>query len=286
MKQILVPTDFSAPAGHAADAAVQLALKHGAGVHLIHSVDVPDTWQDARFSNAVLATRPPKQQYDLYPEVRQRVGEARQRLEELTLRMSRKKVKATYNVAANVAWKDIVQVAKDMKADLIIMGTHGAGALKEATMGSNAQRVVRMAEVPVLTLHHALPGRIAHVALFLDPMEPAIEKVVSRMVAPLAGQRVRFHLVRVNTPGDFLDTDSALEALHRIAKRLESSCMVHTCDHFTVAEGAVAFARREGADLIALPTHGRQGLRSLLTASVAETIVNHSAVPVLTLRTP
>ena len=152
-------------------------------------------------------------------------------------------------------------------------------------MGSNAQRVVRMAEVPVLTLHHALPGRIANVALFLDPMEPAIEKVVSRMVAPLAGQRVRFHLVRVNTPGDFLDTDSALEALHRIAKLLESSCMVHTCDHFTVAEGAVAFARREGADLIALPTHGRQGLRSLLTASVAETIVNHSAVPVLTLRT-
>ena len=43
MKQILVPTDFSAPAGHAADAAVQLALKHGAGVHLIHSVDVADT---------------------------------------------------------------------------------------------------------------------------------------------------------------------------------------------------------------------------------------------------
>ena len=176
MKQILVPTDFSAPAGHAADAAVQFALKHGASVHLIHSVDVPDTWQDARFSNAVLATRPPKQQYDLYPEVRQRVGEAHQRLEELTLRMSRKKVKATYNVAANVAWKDIVQVAKDMKADLIIMGTHGAGALKEATMGSNAQRVVRMAEVPVLTLHHALPGRIANVALFLDPMEPRSKK--------------------------------------------------------------------------------------------------------------
>ena len=285
MKQILVPTDFSEPAGHAADAAVQLALKHGASVHLIHSVDVPDTWQDARFSNAVLATRPTKLQQDLYPEVRQRVGAARQRLEDLTMRMTKKKVKATYHVAANAAWRDIVQVAKDMKVDLVIMGTHGAGALKEATMGSNAQRVVRMAEVPVLTLHRSLPRRIANVALFLDPMEAGVEKVVGRMVAPLAGQPVRYNLVRVNTPGDFLDTESALEALHRIAKRVEPSCLVHTCDHYTVAEGAVAFAHREGADMIALPTHGRQGLRSFLTASVAETIVNHSTLPVLTLRT-
>lgn len=286
MKQILVPTDFSIPAGHATDAAVQFALLHGATVHLIHSVDVPDTWQDARFSNAVLATRSPKQQQDLYPEVRRRVGEARQRLEELTMRLSRKKVRATYDVAANAAWQDIAQVAKRMKADLIIMGTHGAGALKEALMGSNTQRVVRSAQVPVLTLQQALPKRIANVALFLDPFEPDVDKVVNRLVAPLAGQRVRFHLVRVNTPAGFLDTDASLEALHRIAKRLEPSCMVHNCDHYSVAEGAVAFARREGVDLIAVPTHGRQGLRSMLTASVAETIVNHSPVPVLTLRIP
>ncbi|MFN9327373.1 MAG: universal stress protein, partial [Flavobacteriales bacterium] len=50
MKLILVPTDFSAPADHAVEAAAQLAQKQGATVHLIHSVDVPDTWQDARFS--------------------------------------------------------------------------------------------------------------------------------------------------------------------------------------------------------------------------------------------
>jgi nucleotide-binding universal stress UspA family protein len=284
MKLILVPTDLSAPAGHAVEAAVQLAQKHGATIHLIHSIDVPDTWQDARFSNAVLANKPLKQQQDLYPEVRARVGEARQALESLTTRLGRKKVKATYHVAANAAWKDITTVARDQKADLIIMGTHGAGAMKEALIGSNTQRVVRLAEVPVLTLREAFPKRIANVAIMLDPLEPGLDKTLAGLMRPLEGQRARLHLVRVNTPSAFQDTDTSLEQLHKMVRKLDASCLVHVCDHYTVAEGAVAFARREGMDLIALPTHGRQGLRGMLNTSVAETIVNHSPVPVLTLK--
>jgi nucleotide-binding universal stress UspA family protein len=284
MKLILVPTDFSAPADHAVEAAAMLAQKQGATVHLIHSVDVPDTWQDARFSNAVLATKPLKQQQDLYPEIRARVGEAKQMLETRSLRLARKKVKVTYHVAANVAWQDITTIARDLKADLVIMGTHGAGAMKEALMGSNTQRVVRLADVPVLTLREALPKRIANVALLLDPMDPGLEKNIHGLLRPLEGQRTRLHLVRVNTPNGFQDTDTSLEQLHKLARKLEPTCLVHVCDHYTVAEGAIAFARREGMDLIALPTHGRQGLRAMLNASVAETIVNHSPVPVLTLK--
>jgi len=284
MKLILVPTDFSAPADHAVEAAAQLAQKQCATVHLIHSVDVPDTWQDARFSNAVLATKPLKQQQDLYPEIRARVGEARQMLENRSQRLARKKVKVTYHVAANVAWQDITTIARDLKADLIIMGTHGAGAMKEALMGSNTQRVVRLADVPVLTLRDALPKRIANVALLLDPLEPGLEKTIHGLLRPLEGQRTRLHLVRVNTPNGFQDTDTSLEQLHKLVRKLEPTCLVHVCDHYSVAEGAVAFARREGMDLIALPTHGRQGLRAMLNASVAETIVNHSPVPVLTMK--
>lgn len=284
MKLILVPTDFSAPADHAVETAAQLAQKQGATVHLIHSVDVPDTWQDARFSNAVLATKPLKQQQDLYPEIRARVGEARQMLENRSQWLARKKVKVTYHVAANVAWQDITTIARDLKADLIIMGTHGAGAMKEALMGSNTQRVVRLADVPVLTLRDALPKRIANVALLLDPLEPGLEKTIHGLLRPLEGQRTRLHLVRVNTPNGFQDTDTSLEQLHKLVRKLEPTCLVHVCDHYSVAEGAVAFARREGMDLIALPTHGRQGLRAMLNASVAETIVNHSPVPVLTMK--
>jgi len=264
--------------------AARLALKHGASIHLLHSADVPATWQDTRFTSAVLATKPLKQQQALYPEARERVGKARQSLEDMVRALSKKKVDARYEIAANAAWEDVIEQAKRWKVDLIVMGTRGAGALKEAFIGSNTQKVVRMAPMPVITLHHGAPDRIANVAVLLDPLEKGIEKVVPKLIAPLQNGRTKFHLVNVNTPGRFQDTDSALEMLRQVAKRLEPEVKVHTCDHFTVPEGALAFARREGMDALAMPTHGRSGLQGFLNASVAETVVNHSPVPVVTLR--
>jgi len=282
MKKILVPTDFSAPAGHATELALRLALKHGASIHLVHSVDVPETWKEGRFTSAKLALKPPREQQALYPETRAKVGAARQALEKITMDMSKKKVTVTYEVASNAAWKDITKLAKDM--DLIVMGTHGAGALREALIGSNTQRVVRLATRPVLTLHHAAPARFANVALLVDPTERDMEKHLHRLIAPLQGPRTRFHLVHVNTPGRFQDTGTSLELLGALAKRMEPTVTLNVCDHFSVAEGAIDFARRGGMDAIALITHGRTGLRGVLNTSVAETVVNHSAVPVLTLR--
>lgn len=284
MKKILVPTDFSAPAQHAIDLATRLAVKHGASIHLLHSADVPATWQDSRFTSAVLATKPLKQQQALYPEARAQVGKARQSLEEMVLALAKKKVDARYEIAANAAWEDVIKQAKDLKVDLIVMGTRGAGAMKEAFIGSNTQKVVRMAPMPVITLHHAAPDRIANVAVLVDPLEKGIDRVVPKLIAPLQNGRTRFHLVNVNTPGRFQDTDTALDMLRHVAKRLETEVKVHTCDHFNIPEGAIAFARREGMDAIALPTHGRTGLQGFLNASVAETVVNHSPVPVVTMR--
>ena len=75
-----------------------------------------------------------------------------------------------------------------------------------------------------------------------------------------------------------------MEAMRKVAAKLEPEVSLNTCDHFSVAEGAIAFARRAGMDLIAVPTHGRSGIGAMLNASVAEALVNHSPVPVITVR--
>ncbi len=284
MKKILVPTDFSAPAGHALEMAARLAKLHGAAIHLIHSVDVPATWQDGHFTSAVLATKAPRAQQALYPEARAVVGKARHEMERIARDLGKRKITVTTEIAPNAAWRDVIRIADKLKCDLIVMGTHGAGALKEAFIGSNTQRVVRTASQPVLTLHHAVPARIAHVVVPTGPMETGSYKAIGPLLAPLSGQRVKYHLLHVNTPGLFQDTDTSLEQLRALSKRLEQEVTVHDCDHFSVAEGAIAFAQREGMDLIALPTHGRTGLPGVINASVAETLVNRSNVPVLTLR--
>lgn len=284
MKRILVPTDFSAPAGHALEAAAQLAKQHGAAIHLLHAVDVPSTWRDGGFSTAVLASKPPKAQHDLYPEARERVGKARQRLEELTLGLSKRRINATYTLVANAAWKEVVDATAKLGADLVVMGTHGAGALQEAILGSHAQRVIRLASAPVLTLRHKAPGRFEHVALLADPAEKGIEKALDRLMARLDGPKTRFNLLWVNTPGRFQDTATSLNALNGLARKLKLAASTHVTDHYSPAEGAIDFALREGMDLIALVTHGRTGARAFLNPSVAETIANLSPLPTLTLR--
>ncbi len=50
-------------------------------------------------------------------------------------------------------WEEVLNAAKELNADLIVMGTHGRRGLERALLGSVAEKVVRMARIPVLTVH-------------------------------------------------------------------------------------------------------------------------------------
>lgn len=264
--------------------AERLAKQSGASMHLLHAVDVPSTWRDGRFSTAVLATKNIKAQHELYPEARERVGAARQRLEAETMRLSKKGIKATYTLAANAAWKEVVEATGKLKSDLVVMGTHGAGAVQEAFLGSHAQRVIRMAKVPVLSLKNTASARLERVALLADPGEQGIEKVLNRLMKVVDIPRMRFHLLWVNTPSRFIDTYTAENLLAKLAARLDGVTSTAIIDHYSVAEGAIDFAVHNNMDAIALATHGRTGASAFLNPSVAEALANQSPLPTLSLR--
>ncbi|HRD51111.1 MAG TPA: universal stress protein [Flavobacteriales bacterium] len=284
MKKILVPTDFSQPAENALEMAMVLAKKRGAAIHLLHSVDVPGTWQDAQWSTLVMANRSTRAQHELYPEARARIGAARQKLEAATMSLQKRGISSAYTLVPNAAWQEVVEATTRMRSDLVIMGTHGAGALKEAFLGSHAQRVIRSCTVPVLTLRHKWAGRMEQVALVADPMEKGIDKHLNRLITLLQGTRTRFHLLHVNTPGRFQDTGTTMAQLEGLANKLEAEVRLHAVDHYSPSEGGIDFAVREGMDLIALVTHGRTGANAFLNPSVAETIANMNPLPTLTLR--
>ncbi|MFN3875608.1 MAG: universal stress protein [Flavobacteriales bacterium] len=284
MKRILVPTDFSQPATFALEVAERFAKQRGAAIHLLHAVDVPSTWRDSEFHSVVLATKSPKQQQELYPEARAHVGAARQKLEELTTALGKRGIAATYTLAPGAAWQEVVDATGKLGADLVVMGTQGAGALKEALLGSHAQRVIRFCPAPVLTLRRRSAGRFERIALMADPMEKGIEKALDRLMALLNGPRARFFLLWVNTPGRFQDSGTSMHQLEALAKKLKGAATLHVTDHYTPAEGGIGFALREGMDLIAMVTHGRAGAAAFLNPSVAETIANLSPLPTLTLR--
>lgn len=142
LKQILVATDFGESAAVALAYGRDLARTFNARLHVLHAVE--DVM--LRYSPEVGFASP-----DLQKNLE---AAATRDLEQLITEDDRKTlsvvpvVKTAVNIAA-----EIVDYAKVNAIDLIITGTHGRGAVKHFLMGSVAERVVRTAACPVLTVH-------------------------------------------------------------------------------------------------------------------------------------
>jgi nucleotide-binding universal stress UspA family protein len=61
-------------------------------------------------------------------------------------------------VRSGKAWEQILEVAREVRADLIVVGSHGRKLIQRALLGSVAERVVRLSHVPVLTVHPPMPA--------------------------------------------------------------------------------------------------------------------------------
>jgi nucleotide-binding universal stress UspA family protein/mono/diheme cytochrome c family protein len=147
IKRILVPLDFSPNSTWALDYAHFLAGRFNAALHLVHVCEVP-TMMTASMDAYAIA----------YTDWSQRLGQEAER--ELTKIVNRiLDVKVTTEVLFGTPSKAIVEDATLNHADLIVMGTHGHGAMMHLLMGNVAERVVRTAPCPVLTVREPHPRR-------------------------------------------------------------------------------------------------------------------------------
>jgi nucleotide-binding universal stress UspA family protein len=148
-KQILVPTDFSNASRTALEYAIDLATRYGASIHLLHVVDEPayvTTYPDGYFAGL--------------PELRQQLVDDANRQLALTAQICEvANVPFNTQLATGRPAPTVVQHAADSDADVIVMGTHGRGGLEHFILGSVAERVVRTAPCPVLTVRAAAEDR-------------------------------------------------------------------------------------------------------------------------------
>jgi nucleotide-binding universal stress UspA family protein len=139
--KILHPTDFSECAARAQATAVDLAGKLGGEIVLLQVlVETP------LYGESVLNMPKVQSVYDAQRKwaeatLETRVGDLRQR-----------GIKASWRAQVGVPFEEIVRVATEERADMIVMGTHGRSGLNRALLGSVAERVIRLAPCPVLTV--------------------------------------------------------------------------------------------------------------------------------------
>jgi nucleotide-binding universal stress UspA family protein len=159
LKTVLVATDFSTTADAALNYGRELARTFGAKLRVLHVADNIMT----RYAFEGAAPLP----YDVQVEY-ERAG--RERVEGLLRDDDRRELRAeTILRTSNMPADEIVEEAKASGADIIVVGTHGRGALAHLFLGSVAERVVRMAPCPVLTIRNPeheflVPDAVAVVA--------------------------------------------------------------------------------------------------------------------------
>jgi nucleotide-binding universal stress UspA family protein len=142
IKTILYPTDFSPPSGCALDMAFALARDHGARLVLLHVLP------PFIATETYLPPSPQECRDEAWTELRQ-LYESNPKAREL---------RVATQIGEGDPAREILRVAADTDADLIVMGTHGRTGLRRLLMGSVAEQVLRRAPCPVLTVKGAPLG--------------------------------------------------------------------------------------------------------------------------------
>jgi nucleotide-binding universal stress UspA family protein len=140
-KTILVPVDFSKGSEQAVAKAAELARALGSPVHLLHVYQVPVL---ALPDAPVMAS--PTFIADLTSRAQAELNRHRERL-------TAEGITAQAEITEGVPASTIVEKAKALGAAMIVMGTHGRSGFQRFLLGSTAERVVRTATTPVLTVH-------------------------------------------------------------------------------------------------------------------------------------
>lgn len=142
IKNILCPVDYSVYSEMALKYAIEFAEKYRARLYLIHVLDI----------RVYDINEPDLYNVNIVDE--ETIAKLRERLLRCVTEDTKGKIPVEAIIIQGVPFAEIIRVSKELKIDLIVLGTHGRTGISHAIMGSVAEKVVRKAPCPVLTIRH------------------------------------------------------------------------------------------------------------------------------------
>jgi len=302
LDNILIPTDFSACADHALTHAVDLADRFGARLHLLHVVNEldPDWYGITDAQERAVKLRD------------QIEAEARERLQDLAPDGEADDIDTTVSLqlSFDVAGS-INEYVAERDIDLVVMGTHGRKGLDRLMLGNVANKIIRHAPCPVMTVREEVPWTDDRETTGYEDILAPIDfsdhsRDALRVSKDFASQyHARLHLLFVaeqRTVPTFSDTglpgigvvemdpeivENAEKALQQLEENIggpEVESAYHVREG-NVSQDIIDFAETHGADLIVMATRGLTGVNRFLMGSNTERIVRVAPCPVLTIPT-
>jgi nucleotide-binding universal stress UspA family protein len=267
MKKILVPCDFSKPAVHAFRYALRVAKEPKASIHLLFVAELP-----LMPATVIMPVMGFETAY-----VEDITGKAEKEFKTLTEKYKEQGVKVEFKFELGSISQKIIDHISNEKIDMVIMGSHGVSGLKEALIGSNAEKIVRKSPVPVLVVKNYFNGNVTNI-VFPNTLEiEHQEDLVMKVKALQDLFKAKLHIVHINTPLNFTSDIVTMVRLKAFASRfMIKDCTLNVFNHQNEEEGINLFARSVNAELIAMGTHGRTGIAHLVNGSLAEDVTNHA----------
>lgn len=238
--------------------------------------------------------------------------QATQELVELKARAAGRGVSAETKIGTGIPSEEVLATARGEEPDLIVVGTRGRTGLAHVLLGSTAERIIRAASCPVLTVRAELhgeertggsrhdPSALTRILVPVDFSDCSLDALeYGALVAQRSKASIRMlHVLEPVSYGlDFTlprvakrdhDREAITKRLSDLAAALTSAGLV---SDFVVSGGLPAdsilhAATTHDIGVIVMGTHGRRGLSHALFGSVAEFVLRKSSCPVLTVRSP
>jgi nucleotide-binding universal stress UspA family protein len=291
IKKILVPVDFSKPSMAALRHATDLAKQHRAQIEVLHVVEA------LTYAPMISASVDMKELREMHE------AHARKQLDRIAAALRRDRVRGTTVIKVGRPSAAIAERAKSDGADLVVMATQGRHFVQHLLLGSVAERVVRAAPCPVLTVRAGVRPRKGMrrvvVATDFSAASSAARDYAVALARGAGAKLVVLHAVEpIALAGDVYGFTASATMYDAVDKAARQSLAAIFADlrknrglrvQGVLVNGAattsiVDAAKKLRADVLVLGTHGHSGLDRVLLGSVAERVVRTSPVPVLTVR--
>lgn len=286
IRKILLPTDLSESVEPAKNFAASLAKQNAAELLLLHSIVTHPL--DFREGGSLVAEFFDKIETQSQAELEKQCGA-----------LKKEGLAARYQVERRgSAFEVILDKIASWRPDVVVMGTHGLSGIDRWLFGSLAEKVVRHAPVPVVTVRPDAEVR-ANLETILVPID--FSDNARRAVAAASGfggPKAKFILLHVVLnpaftgvhPAEYIrifGADPALpDRLRERMKEWDGGMLFETDvrEADDVAQCILDVARERSADAIAIGTRGLTGFDHFLLGSVAEKVVRAARVPVLSVK--
>ncbi len=261
--RIIVPVDFSEDSVNALEYAIEIANRAGSDIIMVYVV------KTGRFDFLRgVETVASKGDFENFQEKYQPVL----------------KGKLSWEVKKGVVSVEIINLAEEQKAWLIVMGSHGVSGLMENWMGSNAFKVVSLSKCPVLTVRGEFKKRsIENLVLPID------NTWASRHKIPAAVEMAGLFGSSITVLGTYPPNEKEEEfKIHKYVHQSQDVLLKHHIKNkaefvsgSNAAKVTIEYAVKSNADLVAIMTDTDEDISKMILGGYAQYMVHHCPVPIL-----